>query len=243
MPARDVFICHAHQDKTAFARPLAEALGRLGVSCWVDEAAIAAGDSIIEAVGEGLESARFVIVLFTERLLARNWPQAELRSALSREIRTAVPVVIPVLSIPHDEFMHRYPLLADKLALQWADGVEAVADRIAVRFDRRPAVEWHHTHRADYVGTIWTRVVPSGPAVAHTATLRWGPYLRSLEFDASGPICLVHHKTEADNVMLHVSVEPAAIVTFGEGPAPDASRVNIDQGWSRTSGTDWPTLA
>lgn len=240
MSARDVFICHAHYDKAAYARPLANALGWRGVSCWVDEAQIGPGDSIIEAVGEGLETARFVVVLVTERFLARNWTERELNSALSREIRTGVPIVIPVIAIPHDDFAHRYPLFADKLVLDWSSGVGAVAGKIAARFNRRAASDWHHVHPTDFVGPILARVIPQDAGVAHKVTLRWGPYIKTEEFAVDRPISLVHHKTGSDNIMLHVSVDPAAIVTFGQGAPPDESQVNIDESWTRTSGGDWP---
>lgn len=240
MPGRDVFIGHAHYDKAGYARPLADALGWRGVSCWVDEAQIGPGDSIIEAVGEGLESSRYVVVLITERFLARNWTQKELNSALSREIRTGVPVVIPVIAIPHDDFAHRYPLLADKLALQWSEGVDAIAGKIAARFDRHPAPEWHHIHPKDYLGVIWTRLIPVQLGVPHRLTLRWGPYIKTVEMMPDGPVSLMHHKTGADDIVLHVSVEPEAKITFGQGAAPDENWVNIDEGWTRTSGGEWP---
>jgi hypothetical protein len=239
MPERDVFLCHAHYDKSEYARPLAAALGWRGVSCWVDEAQIGPGDSIIEAVSEGLENARYVVVLITERFLARNWTQKELNSALSREIRTGVPIVIPVVSIPHGEFAHRYPLLADKLSLRWSEGPDAIAAKIAARFDRAPAAEWHYVHPTDYVGLVWTRVVPTEPGRTHKVTLRWGPYIKTTRFKADSPVSLVHHKTNSDNIMLHVSVEPEAIVTFGQGAAPDEGQTNIDEGWTRTAEGAW----
>jgi hypothetical protein len=51
---------------------------------------------------------------------------------------------------------------------------------------------------------------------------------------------LVHHKTNSDSITLHASIEPASIVTFGVGPAPDGGRFaeNIDEGWSRAAGMD-----
>ena len=36
----DTFICHASEDKEAIARPLHEALAKLGVRSWLDESEI-----------------------------------------------------------------------------------------------------------------------------------------------------------------------------------------------------------
>src|SRR5947209_2564512 len=98
MVARDVFLCHASADKQSHTLPLAQALGRKGVSCWVDQAQINAGDSIIDRINEGLGAAAFVVVVITDRFLKRRWTQKELNAALSREIRTGRVVVLPVLA-------------------------------------------------------------------------------------------------------------------------------------------------
>lgn len=243
MPRRDIFICHAHADKGNIARPLADALRRHAVSCWLDEAVIQPGDSIIDAVGEGLSNADFVVVLVTEAFLERQWTQKELNAALTKELRTATPVVIPVLSIPADDFAKRYPLLADKLCLDWSTGAEHVATQIARRFDRPTAPDWHHVHPDDYVGLIWTRVLPriAAPGEQQHVVLRWGAYIRHCEFVANGlPISLMHHRMVADSAVLHVELAPAATVTFGQGAAPDEDTLNIDEGWTRTAGWHRP---
>ena len=98
MPERDLFLCHAHLDKVTHVRPLVAALNKRGVSCWVDEAELLPGVSLIDAVNDGLATARFVLVIITENFLQRNWTQRELNAALSREIRMGTVVVIPILA-------------------------------------------------------------------------------------------------------------------------------------------------
>ena len=63
---RDVFVSHAGPDKEAFARPLVRALGRHAVGCWIDEAQIAAGESLLDAINAGLSASGLVAVLVTE---------------------------------------------------------------------------------------------------------------------------------------------------------------------------------
>src|SRR5690242_9168175 len=77
-------IREAHLDQVTHARPLVDALGRRSVSCWVDEAELLPGVSLMDAISEGLTSAHFVVVLITENFLQRNWTQRELNAALSR---------------------------------------------------------------------------------------------------------------------------------------------------------------
>ena len=244
MPARDVFLCHAYVDKKTHVRPLADALARRAVSCWVDEAQIHPGESIIDAISEGIENAHFVLVLITENFIARNWTQKELNAALSREIRTGAVVVLPILAMDRETYLHKYPLLADKLYLDWSEGPEALADKVAARFGRQLHSEWHYSHPTDYVGLVWVRVLPQ-PKHLHQPyrlTLRWGPYIKQIELipENEMPISFVHHKTNTDNIMLLASIEPASIVTFGQGPPPDLEAINIDEGWTRTAGGQWP---
>ena len=244
MPARDVFLCHAHLDKVTHARPLVEALSRRGVSCWVDEAELLPGVSLLDAISEGLTSANFVLVLVTEHFLQRNWTQRELNAALSREIRTGSVVVIPILAVDHDAYVQKFPLLEDKVYLDWSDGAESLAGRVAGLFAREPANEWHNDHPKEHVGLVWVRVLPSPGELGleHSMTLRWGPYVREVEFTPQSemPISFLHHKTNPDLVTLHVHIEPASIVTFGQGTPPDTPPINIDEGWTRSAGGHFP---
>jgi hypothetical protein len=244
MPARDVFVCHAHLDKVTHVRPLVDALSRRGVSCWVDEAELLPGVSLIEAINDGLATAQFVLVVITENFLQRNWTQRELNAALSREIRTGSVVVIPVLAVDHDTYVQRYPLLEDKVYLDWSQGVDSLSDRISALFSREPAAEWHNDHPQEHVGIVWVRVLPAPGALGreHSMTLRWGPYIKNLIFTPGSemPISFLHHKTNPDLVTLHVHIEPASIVTFGQGIPPDHPPINIDEGWTRTAGGHFP---
>lgn len=242
--SRDVFVCHAYVDKEEYVNPLAECLSRRGVSCWIDEGIIRPGMSIIDAINDGIGKARYVVVLCTENI-GRNWPHAELNAAMSRELELGEAVVLPILVMDRRRYITQYPLLADKLYLKWIDGPEVIAERIAARFGREPSGEWHHIHPAKYVGLIWTRVVPSPAKVGrpHKVTLRWGPYWLVVPLSGKRmqkPISLVHHKTKADSIPLLVSVTPPAIVTCGLGPPPDGNEMNIDEGWQRTAGGNWP---
>jgi len=51
---RDLFICHASEDKNEVARPLAEALRTKGLKVWYDEFTLTLGDSLDESIDNGL---------------------------------------------------------------------------------------------------------------------------------------------------------------------------------------------
>lgn len=244
MAARDVFICHSFADKAKYVTPLANALARQSVSCWVDQAEIQAGVSIIDSVSAGLKKASFVLVLITESFLSRNWPGKELNAALSREFRIGTVSVIPVVAVPKDEYFDRFPLLEDKLFLDWREGPEAIARKIGRRFNRKPNKEWCHEHPQKYEGPIWVRVKAQekNKSKPHCLTLRWGPFIKTVKFVPGGllPKSFLHHKTEKNRIPLLATIEPAAVVTFGQGPGPDKKVLNIDEGWTRVAGEHWP---
>jgi len=53
-PERDVFLCHAGEDKDSIVRPLYKAFTDAGISYWYDEAEIPWGHSITQKVNEGV---------------------------------------------------------------------------------------------------------------------------------------------------------------------------------------------
>jgi hypothetical protein len=243
MPARDVFICHAHVDRKRYVRPLAESLARRSVSCWIDEAEIEPGESIVDAVNTGLRLARYVLLVVSDAFLIREWPRRELNAAFMREIRDGCVVVIPILVTEPATWYEEFPLLADKLHYRWADGLQLITEQVADLFGRSPAADWVQLHPQPYVGQIWVRCAPGNAALGSstaTFTFRWGPYVRTavVQWLDGLPVSLIHHKTAPDHVYLHVHSEPDSIVTFGQGPPPDPHPrcFTIDEGWSRAAG-------
>ena len=83
MMYRDVFLCHAREDRAPVVRPLATALEQAGISCWYDEAEIRWGDSITQKVNDGLGISRYVIVVLSTAFLEKPWPRRELHAALN----------------------------------------------------------------------------------------------------------------------------------------------------------------
>ncbi|HWA55097.1 MAG TPA: toll/interleukin-1 receptor domain-containing protein [Solirubrobacterales bacterium] len=240
---RDLFIAHAFHDKDAYVRPLATALGRRAVSCWIDDAQIGPGDSLVDAMNLGLRTSRYVAVVITERFLASNWAPRELNAALQLEVRQGETKVLPIVAVPTEE-LEAYPLLLDKRWLAWSEGPEGIAEEIAKLFSRSAASDWHVDPPESYVGRFWARAVagPTGMGQPHSFTFRWGPYIRRAAVDALGPepLSMLFHKTNPDRVTLHVETAPAAILTFGIGDPPDANPTAIDEGWERSAGWNFP---
>lgn len=137
MTLRDVFICHAGEDKKSVVRPLVETLTVGDISAWFDEAEIRWGDSLTGMVNEGLRISRFVVVVLSPAFIGKNWPERELNSALNIEASTGQVKVLPILVGTDSEraaALARYPLLNDKAYLVWdgsgASALEALRRRL-----------------------------------------------------------------------------------------------------------------
>src|SRR4051812_20960664 len=115
--AKDIFLCHAHEDKDTIVRPLYQALERAGVSCWLDEAEILWGESITRQIEKGLSSSRYILVVLSPSFAQKSYAQGEMRSALSDQLSTGEVRMLPLLVEPVG--LEQFPLLRDTLKLAW----------------------------------------------------------------------------------------------------------------------------
>lgn len=92
---RDVFLCHAWDDRHEVAKELNDLLEARGVSVWFSEKDVGLGVPLLRAIDKGLANSRVGIVLVTPRLLERikkeGIAEKELSALLARE--RLVPIV------------------------------------------------------------------------------------------------------------------------------------------------------
>ena len=139
MTMRDVFLCHASEDKAAVVRPLAAALDSAGITFWYDEAEVQWGDSITGRVNEGLRQSRYVLVVLSEASVKKPWPQRELNAALNIEASTGEIRVLPlVVGDPEQRkgILETFPILNDKLFLRWESDPAPVVDALRSRLGK-----------------------------------------------------------------------------------------------------------
>jgi len=68
---RDVFLCHAWDDRGGAAKELHDLLESHGVSVWFSEKDVALGTPLLREIDKGLAKSRIGIVLVTPALLRR----------------------------------------------------------------------------------------------------------------------------------------------------------------------------
>lgn len=92
---RDVFLCHAWDDRTGAAKDLHDLLESRGVSVWFSEKDVALGTPLLREIDRGLAKSRVGIVLVTPALLSRlrgeGIADKELSALLARDL--LVPIV------------------------------------------------------------------------------------------------------------------------------------------------------
>lgn len=128
---RDVFLCHAWDDRQGSAKELHDLLEALGVRVWFSEKDLGLGVSMMRAIDKGLVNSRIGIVLVTpamlRRLLAESIADKELSALLRRE--RLVPIVH---GTTYEELEKVSLLLASRAGLNTAEeSLAKVAAKIA----------------------------------------------------------------------------------------------------------------
>ncbi len=134
---RDLFICHASQDKDEVVRPLAEALEARGWTVWLDEQDLTLGDSLSGNIELALASSRFGVAILSPASFAKRWPQRELQGLAAREVAAGTKVILPVWHEVDERYIvERAPILADRVGAKTTEGIPAVADQISSALER-----------------------------------------------------------------------------------------------------------
>jgi hypothetical protein len=161
----DVFLSHASEDQQTVALPLTDALRRAGVRVWLDKFQIEIGDSLRQKIDEGLANSRFGVVVLSEAFLTKHWTGREL------DALWALDVVLPVWHGIDKKMLTRYsPLLAGKVGISTAEGIDVVAQTIAARLFK-PIDGSHETsaHIAHDFGVLLARPTPVSELVDFVA--------------------------------------------------------------------------
>lgn len=117
---RDVFLCHAWDDRQGVAKELHDLLEALGVSVWFSEKDVTLGTTLLRAIDKGLANSRIGIVLVTPALLRRlpaeGIADKELSALLARDL------LVPVMHETTFEALREVsPLLGSRSGLSTAE--------------------------------------------------------------------------------------------------------------------------
>jgi hypothetical protein len=128
---RDVFLCHAWDDRQGAAKELHDLLVSRGVTVWFSEKDVALGTPLLREIDRGLAKSRVGIVLVTPALLRRLQGEGiadkELSALLARDL--LVPIVHDTT---YEALREVSPLLGSRSGLSTAENPMAdVAAKLA----------------------------------------------------------------------------------------------------------------
>ena len=128
---RDVFLCHAWDDRKGAAKELHDILESKGVTVWFSEKDVLLGSSLLREIDKGLAKSRVGIVLvtpsFLKRIKGEGIADKELSALLARDL--LVPVVH---NTTFEDLREVSPLLGSRSGLSTIeDSMENVAAKIA----------------------------------------------------------------------------------------------------------------
>jgi hypothetical protein len=122
---RDVFLCHAWDDRKETAKELHDLLESRGVKVWFSEKDVVLGTSLLREIDKGLAKSRVGIVLVTPALLKRVQAEGiadkELSALLARDL--LVPIVHDTT---YEALREVSPLLGSRSGLSTSD--DSMAD-------------------------------------------------------------------------------------------------------------------
>ncbi|MGI8464454.1 toll/interleukin-1 receptor domain-containing protein [Pectobacterium punjabense] len=128
---RDVFLCHAWDDRQGVARELHDLLEAAGVKVWFSEKDLALGVPMMRAIDKGLANSRVGLVLVTPALLSRLPNEGVADKELSALL--AGNQLVPIVhNTTYEALRNVSPLLASRSGLDTGeDTLAIVATKIA----------------------------------------------------------------------------------------------------------------
>lgn len=128
---RDVFLCHAWDDRQGPAKQLHDLLVAAGVKVWFSQKDLGLGVPMMRAIDKGLANSRIGLVLVTPALLARLPKESVADKELSALL--AGNQLVPIVhKTTYEALRNVSPLLASRSGLDTAEeSMGAVAAKIA----------------------------------------------------------------------------------------------------------------
>ena len=128
---RDVFLCHAWDDRQGVAKQLHDLLEAAGVKVWFSEKDLGLGVPMMRAIDKGLLNSRIGLVLVTPALLVRLPKEGVADKELS--VLLARNQLVPIVhNTTYTALRDVSPMLASRTGLDTAeDSMEVVAAKIA----------------------------------------------------------------------------------------------------------------
>lgn len=128
---RDIFLCHAWDDRKGVAKELHDILESKSISVWFSEKDVALGSPLMREIDKGLIKSRVGIVLvtplFLKRIAGSGIADKELSALLARDL------IVPIVhDTTYEDLRDASPLLGSRSGLSTLeDTMEEIASKLA----------------------------------------------------------------------------------------------------------------
>jgi RNA-directed DNA polymerase len=112
----EIFLSHASEDKAEIARPIFEACTKAGLKVFLDEDHIGWGENFTKKINTALGAARTVLIVVSSNSVSKDWPLAEINTALAFEVEGKKRVIAVVVGKPD---LSKLPLIKAKNFMTW----------------------------------------------------------------------------------------------------------------------------
>ena len=125
----DVFISYVQSDSSEYVDKLEIALKQYDIQVWRDKSNMRIGQSMTQAIENGLAKSKLAIVVISPNYLHKYWTNFELDGIFSKQGITGEQMILPVWNnVSAEEIASKRPSLANLLA--WNTSIDTV-DEIA----------------------------------------------------------------------------------------------------------------
>jgi TIR domain. len=128
---RDIFLCHAWDDRKGIAKQLHYMLELKGVSVWFSEKDVSLGSNLLREIDKGLVKSRIGLVLvtpaFLKRIKGEGIADKELSALLARDL------LVPIIhDTTYEDLREVSPLLGSRSGLNTReDSINTIAEKLA----------------------------------------------------------------------------------------------------------------
>ena len=127
MDRKDLFICHASEDKTKHVEPLCKLLKKNNISYWLDENELALGDALEDKIHRGIKNSKFTLVIFSASFMNKNWANKELEFIRKLEKEEGDTFLLPIIEdISQQKILSRYSFLRNRRFLKLSEKTKLI---------------------------------------------------------------------------------------------------------------------
>ncbi len=135
--AYDFYLIHTSKDKKEYAEPLFQRMEVEGMSCWYDRENIRAGDGFQDEMEEGFSNSRHFIVIVSNNFKDGQYAALERKAAERINTKDDSRKIVPIIDISLEDFEQNYLFLSEKVAVEWAAGLDEIMEKLKDILGRR----------------------------------------------------------------------------------------------------------